>query len=64
VYAGLRSDAHPDSIRQPVALVLVILPLPEGTLDRQRRVVGYPVVVREIWVSVDDRDVLRALLTH
>ena len=21
-------------------------------------------VVREIWVSVDDRDVLRALLTH
>ena len=28
------------------------------------RVVGFPVTVRELWVSVDDRDVLRELLTH
>jgi len=28
------------------------------------RVVGFPVIVREIWVSVDNRDVLRELLTH
>ena len=28
------------------------------------RVVGFPVTVREIFVSVDDRDALREVLTH
>jgi hypothetical protein len=28
------------------------------------RVVGFPVTVRELWVSVEDRDVLREQLTH
>ena len=42
---------------RPIAMIRLSQPV-------RGRVVGYPVIVREIWVSVDDRDVLRGLLTH
>jgi hypothetical protein len=42
---------------RPIAMIRLAQPV-------RGRVVGYPVIVREIWVSVDDRDVLRGLLTH
>jgi hypothetical protein len=42
---------------RPIAMIRLAQPV-------RGRVVGFPVIVREIWVSVDDRDVLRELLTH
>jgi hypothetical protein len=42
---------------RPIAMIRLAQPV-------RGRVVGFPVTVREIWVSVENRDVLRELLTH
>jgi hypothetical protein len=42
---------------RPIAMIRLAQPVPG-------RMIGFPVTVREIWVSVDNRDVLRELLTH
>ncbi len=42
---------------RPIAIIRLAQPV-------RGRVVGFPVMVRELWVSVDERDVLRELLTH
>ncbi len=42
---------------RPIAMIRLAQPV-------RGRVVWFPVTVRELWVSVDNRDVLRELLTH
>jgi hypothetical protein len=42
---------------RPIAMIRLAQPV-------RGRVIGFPVIVREIWVSVDNRDVLREVLTH
>ncbi len=42
---------------RPMAIISLAQPV-------RGRVVGLPVMLRELWVSVDERDVLRELLTH
>ena len=42
---------------RPIAMIRLAQPA-------RGRVVGFPVTVREIWVSVADRDVLREVLIH
>jgi hypothetical protein len=42
---------------RPIAVIRLAQPA-------RARIVGFPVTVREIFVSVDDRDALRQVLTH
>jgi hypothetical protein len=42
---------------RPIAVIRLSQPA-------RARVVGFPVTVREVFVSVDDRDALRQVLTH
>jgi hypothetical protein len=52
---GWRGRWLVNGAHRPIAIIRLAEPVPA-------RVIGFPVRVRELWVSVDNRDVLRELL--